>query len=211
LFDMRHDLRLLAATAVLILLAGCPSANSPSNNDNGGIDVVNDDNGGNSNGTTAVSLSGRLAPGMASKSIPRSQTTMYPYTIVAQSNDTGEIYRTQTDETGDFSLDLPAAEQGNTFVVTILGPDGKAVGPVLFGSDGTDGYTGVTMDRAASLGVMALPDDPTAAAITPGEGADTADLANPDVPVVLNGNGAPVGLATHGKGADVGTGHPAKP
>lgn len=155
--------------------------------------------GGSTTGTTV--LTGRIDATQVSKLAPRSQQAVQPYTIVAQSSDTGEVYRVATGGEGDFELALPDAEAGNSFTVTILGPDGRAVGPVVFGEQGQDGVTAVAPDGATSLGTIGLPADPTQTPIEPGADADALDtLLDPNVTARLDAQGVPVGLATHGKG-----------
>ncbi|MFH1418158.1 MAG: hypothetical protein ABII12_07745 [Planctomycetota bacterium] len=124
------------------------------------------------------------------------------YTVVAQSDQTGGVYRAETDASGDFQLDIPGSETGNTFMVSILGPDGRAVGPLLFGTADGNGLTGLTMNRAADLGTINLPDDPNQQALSPGVDGNVADLVASDLSVRLDGNGVPVGLASVGKGND---------
>jgi hypothetical protein len=163
----------------------------------------------NAGGTSgAVAITGRINPGQAAKARPRMQSETYPYTVVAQSNQTGELYRGATDGAGDFSVDLPESEAGHTFGVTILGPDGRAVGPVLMDKTGDQGVTGVALDHVADLGTIALPADPTKTAISPGTDSNVSDIVDPNLTARLNADGAPVGLATHGKGSDAATGQP---
>ena len=171
---------------------------------------------GNNSGTTgdqntggpqtgAVALSGRINPGQTAKARPRSQAELYPYTVVAQSNETGDIYRGETNADGEFKVDVPAEETGSTFMVTILGPDGRAVGPVVLEEQGDKGVTGLALDRDADLGTIDLPDDPTKAPIRPGADGDAAGLADPALSARLNSDGAPVGLASVGKAAEAQT------
>jgi len=126
------------------------------------------------------------------------------YQVVAQSNQTGMVYRGTTDAEGVFEIDIPEEEAGNTFMISILGSDGQPVGPVLFGTSGEQGLAGLQVSQEVSLGAIALPDDPTAEAIVPGEDADEGidALADPNLAVRLNEEGLPVGIASHGKGAD---------
>lgn len=227
---MRNSLLILAAALVtLLLLTACipptlPDGNDPNTGANGdvadnnepagdsdddlddddGSDDDGSDDGGTDDASAGVRLSGKLAPAQAAKRRPGVQPGSYPFTIVAQSDATGELYRAETDETGQFVLDLPADEEGHAFTVTILGPDGRALGPVLFGVEGDTGFTGLALERDADLGTMDLPDDPAAAPILPGSEADIADLVDSGVAAVLNAKGVPAGLDTFGKGAGAG-------
>jgi len=166
--------------------------------------TADDDNGATNDGSEAsdLALSGRIDPAQAAKHRPRSQEQEYPYTVVAQSDATGEVFRGETDENGDFEINLPDDEMGNSFIVTVLGPDGRAVGPVIFDESGDDGVTGLAMDRAADLGTIDLPDDPTTSPILPGSDGDADDLADPDLAARLDQNGVPIGLTSFGKGDD---------
>jgi len=71
-------------------------------------------------------LSGRLNPNQTTKPRLRMQATdpTYAFTIVAQSDQTGTVYITETRPDGAFALPLPPEEAGHSFVVTILGPTG---------------------------------------------------------------------------------------
>ncbi|MGD8453950.1 MAG: hypothetical protein PVJ57_19210 [Phycisphaerae bacterium] len=151
---------------------------------------------------TAVSISGRLAPGDAAKIRPRAQGTEPACLILAQSNETGTVYRAATDGDGQFEIDIPDSEAGNTFAVSILGPDGKPLGPVIFQSADGEGAIGVAADRDVSLGTIDLPDDPTVSPIVPGDDSDAGDLVDGDLSTRLNDQGVPVGLASYGKGTD---------
>jgi hypothetical protein len=153
-------------------------------------------------GAGVVVLSGQLNPGQAAKARPRMQDLQQelPFTIVAQSDQTGTVYHVETSADGQFELELPADELGNTFIVMVQGPDGRAIGPVVFGEEGGQGITGLAMERDANLGTIELPDDPQSAAIAPGADGDATALANSSLTARLNDAGAPLGLASVGKG-----------
>ena len=155
-----------------------------------------------SDGTDGAVLSGTIRTARSSTGAP-APTLDEGYMIVAQSNETGEIYRAVTDENGDFELDIPASEMGNTFMVSILAPDGQAVGPVVYAQAGNDGLTGLALDDDASLGTIDLPEDPNSAPVQPGTDADVDDnMVDPNVSARVDVNGVPVGLGSHGKGDD---------
>jgi len=149
----------------------------------------------------AVALSGTIQAPTGGASKLRAQAAAQTYMVLAQSNETGEIYRGVTDGSGDFEIEIPAGEVGNSFVVTILGPDGKAVGPVLFGIAEDSGIMGLDVERDVTLGTIELPDDPATDPIEPGEDADCDDLVDADVTTRVNEQGLPVGLDSCGKGA----------
>lgn len=197
------------ALAACLLLVGC---NAPVGLDPNGINPTDDDADPNAipdgedgtpepDGDGGAVLTGRILPSQSAKRAPRSQTADLTYMVVAQSDATGELYRATTDATGDFQLALPETEAGNALMVTILGPDGRAVGPVLFGTAGEDGLTGLAPAGDVSLGTIVLPDDPTTTPIEPGADADDlSGLLDPDLAARLDANGVPIGLASHGKG-----------
>jgi len=214
MFRIRHAWMVLL-TLLVFLPAGCPPSFNWTTDgvwtlfDDGGTAGPSDNNNSAGNNGPATGeclvLSGQLNPGQSTKPRTRMQATdpTYPFTIVAQSDQTGTVYTTETGPDGTFALPIPPEEAGHSFVVTILGPDGRAVGPVVFETDttGTLGTTGLTMQRDADLGTIDLPDDPTTAAITPGADGDAAELADPAIAARLNEAGAPLGLGTVGKGA----------
>jgi len=184
-----------------LLPAGCPSPRVPTGT---GTNTTTDPGTGGTITDGTVALTGRLNPGQTTKTRARLQATgdaTLPYTIVAQSDESGQLYRTQTDANGDFELPIPSDEVGNTFVVTILGPDGRAVGPVVLKTTGQQGVTGLDMQRDADLGTINLPDDPGTQPITPGPDGDAAALADSRVAARLNDDGAPLGSGCVGKGA----------
>ena len=192
--------------AMCLVVIGCsnPTPYVPTDGSSGGDTSTADTSiGDTTSGTAAdgIALTGKILTPGAAKAAPRSQTAEATYTVVAQSDETREIYRAATDAEGDFELDLPDDEGGNSFMVTILGPDGRAVGPVLFDEAAGEGATGLTLDQAASLGTVVLPDDPTAEPIQPGGDNDIEDdMVSSQMSARLNEDGVPVGLASHGKG-----------
>ncbi len=194
---------------VTLLPAGCPAPRVPTGPGTGTTNTTStpaDPHIGTSGGATTagpVALRGRLNPAQATKPRARLQATddaEHPYTIVAQSDQTGKLYRTQTDTDGDFELPIPPDEVGNTFVVTILGPDGRAVGPVVLKTTGQQGVTGLDLQRDADLGTINLPANPDAQPITPGPDGDAAALADPSVTARLREDGVPLGSGCLGKG-----------
>jgi hypothetical protein len=179
---------------VCLALLGCSSASvlEPNAAGVGATDGVGAADG--------VALSGTIQlAGGASKAVAQASAPIYM--VLAQSEETGEIYRGTTDGDGDFEIDIPGSELGNTFMVTILGPDGKAVGPVLFGIAGDDGLAGLALERDASLGTIEIPDDPAQDAIEPGDDGDVDDLVDDEVTTRLDEDGVPIGLDSFGKGA----------
>lgn len=199
-------------------LGGCPNAGSGDGgagpgpagtpSDTGGAPNSPDEsnaptaNGGNSTGS--LMLSGRINPAQAAKHYPRLQGTEgeYPYTLVATSDQTGEVYRADTDPSGEFSIDIPDSEAGNSLVVAVVAPDGHALGPILVDQTAGDGVTGVAMDQPADLGTVSVPDDPSQQPISAGSDGNAAELADPGVYTRLNESGAPLGVDSVGKDQD---------
>lgn len=198
------------ALAGLIYLTACVPSTTDTGNPTGTTtndttNTTDDTNtGGNNNGSGAASLSirGTLLPPASTKRAPRSADSNSDptYSVIAQSTDTLEIYRAATDEQGDFSLELPDSETGNTFMVAIMDENGQPVSTVVFDEAGDTGYTGLTMSDAASLGTIELPDDPAAAAVMPGPGATTDGMVSGNVLARLSNDGVPVGVGNNGKG-----------
>lgn len=177
------------AICTVSFIAGCGS--TPNTNDN------------SNNNVSGLALTGKVnATAVNAKRKNASLDANEKYTIVAQSAETGEIYRAETDTAGDFALDLPEDEAGNNFSVAIIGPDGKAQGPVMYGAQGDEGMTGLTLENAASLGTIELPEDPSAAPIMSGADGDAGEQVNDHAMIRLNGDGAPIGVASLGKGDD---------
>ncbi len=143
---------------------------------------------------------GKIALAQTGKRAYTGKSATEGYMVVAQSNATGDIFRGVTDVEGNFQITIPEAENGNTFVITILGPDGKAVGPVLFGTAGADGITGLKTQGDENLGTVQIPADPTHQAIVPGNDSALVGQSDPNSMTRLNAEGVPVGLATKGKG-----------
>jgi hypothetical protein len=160
------------------------------------------DEGTDDDVATGTTLTGWILSPGATKFAPRAQEQEDRYTVIAQSKETGTTYRAETDGDGQFALELSEDQEGNSFMVTILGPDGRAVGPVLFGESDGEGLTGLAPEGETSLGTIELPEDPTTTPIEPGPDGDAADFVDPSLTARLDDNGVPVGLASHGKGQD---------
>lgn len=165
------------------------------------------DTGGDTDndGTPATTgISGRIAPADSGKAGLRAAANNDPYAVVAQSAETGAIYRGMTDADGEFEIAIPDSEQGNTFMVAVIGPDAKPVGPVTFGENGDgDALSGLEVDRNVGLGTIEIPENLAAGALAAGGDGDVSEgeVAS-DVSVRLNEQGAPVGLGSFGKGEE---------
>jgi len=181
--------------SICLAIIGClPGSTDPTGDPTG--------DSGSDPSSSGASITGKISLPGASKLGLVAKTSTESFQVIAQSNETGEIYRGTTDETGSFEINIPDTEAGNSFMVTILGPDGRPVGPVMFGTLGDDGLTGLTVDDEVSLGTIELPNDPTAEPIEPGDDADAdiEDLVDPDITARVDDAGVPVGLESHGKG-----------
>jgi hypothetical protein len=148
---------------------------------------------------SASTLSGSITPSGASKRFPNAKTDQEGYMVVAQSKETGQLYRCVTDAEGKFECDLPDNETGSTMMVTIVSPEGKPIGPVIFDNSSDQGTTGLKLEDNVSLGSIELPSNPTASPIQPGADSDNLTLDETQT-ARLNDGGAPIGLETYGKG-----------
>jgi hypothetical protein len=151
----------------------------------------------------SVSVTGTVDASAVGKWAPNAQSVNQSYCVVAQSSQTGEVYRAMTDATGWFQMDLPASEASSTFVFGILDTTGRSMGALVMGQDGDDGITGVDLDgQSESLGHIILPADPTKAPLRPGTDSSLADQTNAELTARLNSDGVPVGVPNVGKGDD---------
>ncbi len=142
----------------------------------------------------------KVAPTAKRMSLANGSEYSAGYLVYASSEQSGENYEGETDADGNFSIDIPKDEAGNTFVVTIVNPLGHAEGPVILGSDGANGVTGFAMNESTSMGAIVLPDDPGAAGIEAGDGNTVGAQLDPAVATRLDDSGVPVGVASLGKG-----------
>ena len=127
--------------------------------------------------------------------------------VVAVSEATGQAYRGTAAADGSFEIALPESENGSSFVLTILGPDGKPLGPVLLGTANGAGLTGLHPQGELNLGSLAIP-------ANLGDGPIMVDGPLPEG-TVDNGlqtrvgdNGVPVGVNSFGKGDEALNGQP---
>ncbi len=202
----------LMSAACLGLMMGCNLSSVPSGSDADANGISSDPSGGSggaSGGSTDASgdgttlgISGRIAEPAGAKRRPRAQAADAAYTVAAQSVETMEIYSTQADPNGSFELAIPDSEQGNTFMVVLFDPQGRPVGPIVFDETGSEARTAANLKRPISLGEVAVPDDPAARPMMPGDGFDGQDLIADDVMARTDENGVPVGVPSLGKGAD---------
>ena len=181
----------MLATAGL-LLGGCPAATTPVD---GNLD--GDASGGKR------TLSGAIIAPESAKWAPRAQAVEATFGVIVQSAETGKTYAGQTDDNGDFSIEIPDDETGDTFAVTVLTPEGQPAGPVIFGQAGSQGFTGLDLSESKDLGTVMFPQDNTATPILPGDDSDvTEDDVDGELVARLDDNGVPVGVSTFGRGDD---------
>ncbi|RMF86164.1 MAG: hypothetical protein D6744_00215, partial [Planctomycetota bacterium] len=148
---------------------------------------------------------GSIGAPASGKATAVAQNAGQSYRVVAQSAETMEIYTADTDENGDFSIELPEGEDGELFMVAVVGPDGKPAGPVVLDEkeSGAEGLTGLELNGQADLGTIQVPDDPSTGPLTPGDDADLGDSGvAEDVVVRVDENGVPLGVPTLGRGDD---------
>ncbi len=203
---MRWSSRSLGSIGVVglaLAMVGLMSACQPPSTDSGNVPLSGGDGGGGASGSPAIR--GRLATGQPRTAplMGRSAdvTDLTQCTVVAVSNETGKVYRGSVNADGSFLIDIPDSEAGNTFIQTILGPDGKPLGPIVLPS--SDGATGIAANGEMDLGTISLPADLGASAILAGtDGNVGADDIDADTRIRLDGNGVPVGVNSFGKGAD---------
>lgn len=186
-----------------IVIAGCPNLAPTTNNDNT-TDNTNSSTDGNDNSSDNtnddVAISGTL---QRESDAQASQATNEAFLVVAQSAQTMAIFYGQADSSGNFEIDLPDEEKGNIFLVTIVSGNSQVAGPVIFGTSGDDGFTGLEVDGGVNFGTIIVPDNPDMDPIMVGSDNDIPDgMVQTDVFAHLDANGVPVGVPSNGKGED---------
>ncbi len=173
--------------------------------DNGNVlpdDQVAGDTPSDTSADGPAAISGKLAlPTSASGAAIRGDAD--GYVVVAVSNQTQQDYRGSVSADGSFTSDIPADEAGNTFILTVLGPDSRPVGPILMAVADGEGLTGIKPAGEVDLGTIQLPDDPTKAPLVIGDDATVSDGDIDSTAGARLGDGdVPVGVPTFGKGQD---------
>jgi hypothetical protein len=180
-------------------LVACNGITIPSTTDTdpNSADSTDDSSSRKLTGTILAPESAKLAPRATGTGNEPS------YRVVAQSTASGNTYSAETDSDGNFLLPIPSTETGTTFTVTLLGPDGRPKGPLVFGQDDVGGQVGLQVPGRTSLGTVQVPEDPNTSALTPGADADygDSDVSNA-VHARLNDAGVPVGVPSFGRGDD---------
>ncbi len=147
---------------------------------------------------TAMTIRGAIRASASGK--PAAQEMQPTFMVLAQSAETQKTYTARTDGNGEFSIEVPPEEEDGLFTITILSPDSRAAGPVLFDRDGGQGYSGLELGGPVDLGTLDVPVE-GGASISPGEDADLSEgRVAGDVTVRLNEAGVPVGVPSIGKG-----------
>jgi hypothetical protein len=193
----------LAAVMPLCLILACEMGMPGGGTDN--ADDTDNTNTTDTSNDNTVSLSGTINSATTTPKTKHAAQTVNEkegFGVLAQSAETGDIYRGVTDENGDFQIDIPDDEVGELFMVAIVKPDGDPAGPVVFDMTDDAGMTGLDLTQDAQLGMIMIPADKGDGPIMPGDGADLGDMVADDVMARLNDNGVPVGVLSVGKGDD---------
>lgn len=209
-----NRLVLLAALGLLAVAAGCQDFFGPAGADVLGAftDADSADGAGTSDspnptqstdpagGGGAVTITGRLVAD--AKGAEAAQGADGPAAVYAISTNSLDAYQATPGADGAFQITLPDKEQGSVLHITVLGSDGRVDGPIVFGVAEDVGYTGLKVLDNIELGELTVPADPNADPITPADAAAIAEFVPEDVSVRLAAGGAPVGVASVGKGDD---------
>lgn len=147
------------------------------------------------------SITGTISAPQSARKLPRQMTARQGYRVVVQSAATMRTYTGDTDENGDFTIDLPENEAGELMMMTVVQPDSRAAGLLLFNIFGNEGFGGVEVNGDVDLGQINFPDDPTSGPVMAGADADlsNATVAD-DVITRLNDDGVAVGVPSVGRG-----------
>lgn len=186
---------------------GTGGTNNVDSNDADDMEDSNDDDSTDDENTGnlpefGIAGSLKIAPTAKRRAMASDGGVAEGYTVYASSNATGESYEGTTDAEGNFSIDIPTDEAGNTFVVTIVNPLGHAEGPVLMGQEAFTGVTGLALGQSTTLGAINLPENPSAESILIGDNNSVGNQQDASQTARLDVNGVPVGVASLGKGDD---------
>ena len=193
MFTRRHFALALSLAAACATLTAC----------GGPMDTTDGtDNTGDTDPPAGRVVTGQVAASASAKLAPFAQSKDEGYLVIAVSATTQAVYQGVTDANGEFSIDVPE-DEGDLYIFTIVNPFSHPMGPVLFGQDGAEAYTGLELDGDADLGVITLPDDADQAPIEAGAGADFGGgQVATDVVARVDDAGVPVGVPNLGKGGD---------
>ena len=188
----RRNLLFVCGTLACAALLGCADVDLPTD--------TNTD-GGTTTDTARV-ISGVIVAPDSAKRAPLQGVGEPAYNVIIQGTETLDTYTAQTDADGGFDIEIPDDETSDTFTVTLITPDGRPGGPIIFGNNGTHGFTGLQVQERAHLGNIFFPDDPNQEPILPGDDADYDDAdVSGEVLARLNQQGVPVGMGNFGRGA----------
>ncbi len=150
-----------------------------------------------------LTVSGAIHAPDAARKLPTQSTTDSGYRVVVQSAGTLKTYLGDTDASGNFEIDLPDEESGELLMVTIVQPDSRPAGLLLFDIFGNEGRGGIEAAGDVNLGTIDFPADPTTDPLMTGGDADLANATiASDVITRVDDNGVPVGVADVGRGDD---------
>jgi hypothetical protein len=207
----------IASILALLVLGGCPGTDGENagfnpfggwtvddnNNDDTTTDDPADDTNNDNDTASAIRISGTVTGPASAKFSPRAQEQSDPVRVVVVNAQSGATYSATTETDGTFEVDLPADEDGESCVVTLLGNDGKPLGPVIFGQGTDGGQTGLHLDGDVEIGDINVPDNLADGPIAPApDGGFDPGSIDGDVTARVDGNGVPVGIATFGRGQD---------
>jgi hypothetical protein len=199
---MQHWLNTYALRTLLAIAALVPFSFACIPDSTTTDEQVAGDNPGDDNDAGSPVIRGTLAvttPAGAQQ--PRELET--GYVIVAVSSATQQAYRGTVGDNGEFVLTLPDSEAGNTFVLTVLGPDGQPVGPILMAMADGQGLTGLKPAGEVDLGTIQLPENNGDAPLVAGEDGNLEEgEVDSQIGARLDENNVPVGVASFGKGED---------
>lgn len=197
----------LTVGAMIFMTVGCPPSTDLNTTTGDTTGTTGDATGDTTGDTTdsgsssAMMISGSIAAPLSARKLPNQSTTNEGYKVVVQSAGTMELYTAETDADGNFEVAVPADEAGEVVTMTVVQPDSRVAGQVMFDTTADEGMGAVEIQGDVDVGQVDMPDDPTAAPLMAGDAADLGDsTVAEDVTTRLNENGVPAGVPNIGRG-----------